>query len=136
MNLARRCFLPGSVILMLSGIGHLLAQFFAPTGSLHAVAFAAMKADRAEAMGMTFTLWGGSQCIGASFGLLAIFLGLQNLLTAAALSAQRALGRAATTSGTCAAAMLAVAFYFQIPPPIVFYIPTVLCFAVAAVRAD
>ena len=68
---------------------------------------------------MTFSMWGGFQCVGASFGLLAVFLGLQNLLTAEALAARRALG-----------------VFFQIPPPIVFYFPAVLCFAVAAVRAD
>jgi len=43
MNLARCFFMAGSVILMLSGIGHLHSLFLPPTESPHTVAYAAMK---------------------------------------------------------------------------------------------
>src|SRR5260221_8601404 len=109
MNLARRFFVAGSVILLLSGIGHALGQFASTPDPRFAAPFAVMKAADARMMGMTFSIWGVYQCLGACYAALAFFMGLQNLLTAGALADKPgALGRAATTSGACTAIMVVV----------------------------
>jgi len=137
MILARRFFMAGSVVLMLSGIGHTLGQFVSTPDPRFAAPFAVMKAADGQMMGMTFSIWGVYQCLGACYAALAFFMGLQNLLTAGALADKpRALVRAATTSGTCTEVMVVVGVAYHLPPAIVLYVPSFLCFAVAAARAD
>ena len=71
---ARAFFIAGSAGLALGGVLHLWGQFGGDDPPLaRAMIESAMRAYKAEAMGMTYSLMDVTQCWGVYFGVLAIF---------------------------------------------------------------
>ena len=134
MKSTRHSFTAGSVILMLSGVAHFFGQFGGGSNLQREAIYVLMKDNKGHSLGLTYTLWGVMQAWGIGFGVLLFFLGLQNLLTAAALAQDAAaLRRAAASSAVCVVALVAMALAFQIAPPALLLGPAALCFIAAAI---
>lgn len=138
---ARRCFIAGSIGLLLSGLAHFYGQFGGgEPGPARAFVEAGMRATRGGGLGMEFSLMDVMQCWGVFFGVLAILAGVQNLIAAGAVGDRArpiALLSLASTFGV--GALLAIALHYRIAPPALVYGVVVLLFAAAsvlAIRAD
>jgi len=133
---ARLLFAIGSAGLALGGVLHLFGQFGGPQPTFgRAAVEAAMRAYTIDALGMTMSLMDIMQAWGVSFGAMAIFAGLQNLLVTALLPRSTGLGALSATSALASGFLVCVGIHYHAAPPIIVFGAVFLCFAAATVMS-
>ena len=133
---SRPLFAIGSAGLALGGVLHLFGQFGGPQPSLgRAAVEAGMRATTITALGMTMSLMDVMQAWGLSFGALAIFCGLQNLLVLTLLPRGTGVLGLSATSALASGFLVCVGIHYHAAPPIVVFGAVFLCFAAATMTA-
>jgi hypothetical protein len=131
---ARILFIAGSAGLALGGVLHLFGQFGGGDHPLPRVAVeAAMRAYTFRMLGMTFSLMDVMQSWGICFGSLAIFGGVQNLVSLSLLPRSAGIGALAATSALATGVIVALGIAYHIAPPVVVFGLVFLLFAAATV---
>src|SRR5262245_33182978 len=133
----RRLFSIASILLILTAAVHTLAQFGPePQTPEFANLKSTMQAYQIDMMGMKPSAYGMLQSLSLTMTVMLLMLGLQNLLVAVVDESGKMIRRFALVNIIGVAALVALYWYYRIPPPLVSFAIVEIAFLLAVLIPD
>ena len=133
----RRLFSIASILLILTAVAHTLGHFSPePTTPEFTNLKSTMQAYQIDMMGMKPSAHGILQSLSLTLTIMLLMLGLQNLLVAMVDESGKMIRRFALVNIIGVAALVAIYWYYRIPPPLVSFVIVEIVFLLAVLIPD
>jgi len=133
----RRLFSIASILMILTSIAHTLGHFQTdPQTAEFANLKSTMQAYQVDMMGMKPSAYGMLKSLSLTLTIMLLMLGLQNLLVATVDESGKMIRRFAWVNVVGVGALVALSWYYQIPPPLISFALVEIVFLLAVLIPD